>query len=73
MMSNNNNNDIRWKQRFYNYQKALTKLGHAVALLNGQNEWSSEVDELLEEGLIQRFEYTQELAWNVGILNVSVK
>lgn len=47
--------DIRWKQRFQNYQKALTQLRAAVAVRNP--------DILQKQGTIQCFEYTFELAW----------
>lgn len=57
--------DIRWQQRFSNYRKALAKLTQAVDLLSEQVERDESVDELLQEGLIQRFEYTHELAWKV--------
>ena len=57
--------DIRWQQRFSNYRKALAKLTQAVNLLSVQVERDESVDELLQEGLIQRFEYTHELAWKV--------
>ena len=53
--------DIRWKQRFDNYNKALTKLKEAVSIISRELHYGSEVDELLQEGLIQRFEYTHEL------------
>lgn len=48
--------DIRWKQRFDNYNKALTKLKEAVSIISRELHYGSEVDELLQEGLIQRFE-----------------
>lgn len=57
--------DIRWLQRFSNYRKALAKLRQAVELVPKQQELSEEIDELLKEGLIQRFEYTHELSWKV--------
>ncbi len=57
--------DIRWKQRFANYCKALNKLAQAVEILSAQNNVAEGVDDLLKEGLIQRFEYTHELAWKV--------
>ena len=57
--------NIRWQQRFSNYRKALIKLNQAVELLSTQIEREEMVDELLQEGLIQRFEYTHELAWKV--------
>lgn len=67
--------DIRWEQRFSNFNKALLKLEESVNYIN-HNFLDSEdevddkdlgyvVDELIKEGLIQRFEYTHELAWNV--------
>ena len=56
----NNNPDIRWKQRFENYLKALQTLIDAVEL--AQNR---ELSKLEQQGLIQGFEFTHELAWNV--------
>lgn len=61
--------DIRWEQRFSNFNKALLKLEESVNYIN-HNVLDEEnlgyiVDELIKEGLIQRFEYTHELAWNV--------
>jgi nucleotidyltransferase substrate binding protein (TIGR01987 family) len=50
--------DIRWEQRFSNYKKALAKLEQIAA-----HKLLSELSELETEGLIQRFEYTFELAW----------
>ena len=49
--------DIRWKQRFYNYQKALIQLTKFIE--------KGELSELEEQGIIKAFEYTYELAWNV--------
>jgi len=59
--------DTRWIQRFSNFKKALTKLTEAVKYIKDSEteESSSILDEILKEGLIQRFEYTHELAWNV--------
>lgn len=51
------NEDIRWRQRFSNFQKALLQLQEAVVLENP--------NKLEEQGLIQAFEFTYELAWNV--------
>lgn len=59
------NKDIRWIQRFTNYRKALTKLSQAVSIVTGQQNAQEDVDNLMKEGLIQRFEYTHELAWKV--------
>jgi len=47
--------DIRWKQRFSNYQKALSFLTKFIE--------HGELNEFEEQGLIQAFEYTYELAW----------
>jgi nucleotidyltransferase substrate binding protein (TIGR01987 family) len=52
--------DIRWKQRFANYQKALGQLNSAVTLSKQRP-----LSELEAQGLIQAFEFTHELAWNV--------
>ena len=49
--------DIRWKQRFKNYLKALGQLQKFIAKGN--------LNELEVQGLIQAFEFTHELAWNV--------
>lgn len=51
--------DVRWKQRFSNYDKALQQLTEAIES-NGANP----VD-IVKEGIIQRFEFTHELAWKV--------
>lgn len=52
--------DIRWKQRFSNYKKALQQLSKAVELSQQRP-----LSELEQQGLIQAFEYTHELSWNV--------
>jgi len=49
--------DVRWVQRFDNYQRALAQLTKFID--------KGELNELEEQGLIQAFEYTHELAWNV--------
>jgi len=63
--SDNKQQDIRWLQRFSNYRKALVKLGKAVEIVSSELEQDQDIDELLQEGLIQRYEYTHELAWNL--------
>lgn len=63
------NQDVRWQQRFSNYKKAVEKLSKAVEALKDsisqKNNNVKDIDLLQREGLIQRFEYTHELAWNV--------
>ena len=59
------NKDIRWMQRFDNYRKALRLLGQAVEIVSQRVNEDEAVEDLLKEGLIQRFEYTHELAWKV--------
>ena len=70
-----NEGDLRWEQRFDNYQKALKKLSEAIDYVKNDlkvNESDLEIgdsyevlEEIIKEGLIQRFEYTYELAWNM--------
>lgn len=55
-----NDQDIRWRQRFANYRKAVGQLREAVDL-HGQRPLSN----LEKQGLIQAFEFTHELAWNL--------
>ena len=52
--------DICWKQRFSNYEKAFQSLTEAVEL-SRQRELSA----LEQQGLIQSFKFTHELAWKV--------
>ena len=59
------NKDIRWMQRFDNYRKALRLLGQAVEIVSQRVNEDEAVEDLLKEGLIQRFEYTHGLAWKV--------
>lgn len=65
--------DIRWKQRFSNYEKALSQLQEGI-----ENNGADPIN-IIKEGIIQRFEFTHELAWKVlkdyllyeGIQNVT--
>ena len=52
--------DIRWKQRLHNFQQALLQLTSAVSLSK-----TRDLTDLEKQGLIQAFEFTHELAWNV--------
>ena len=54
---NPTDNDIRWQQRFANFRKALSQLRKFVD--------KGDLSELEEQGAIQAFEYTYELAWLV--------
>lgn len=51
--------DIRWKQRFDNYCKALQELRESLELAQ-----TRPLSKLEKQGVIQGFEYTHELAWN---------
>lgn len=48
--------DVRWIQRFANYEKALLQLRKFID--------KGDLTELEEQGLIKAFEYTYELAWS---------
>jgi len=50
------NQDIRWKQRFQNFEKALGHLAEALEI--------EQPDLLQKAGIIQFFEMSYELAWN---------
>ena len=54
------NEDIRWVQRLNHYRQALEQLTSAVQLSQ-----SRELSDLEKQGLIQAFEFSHELAWNV--------
>lgn len=55
-----NDQDVRWQQRFANYKKALLQLQNAVELSEQRA-----LSHLEKQGVIQAFEFTHELAWNV--------
>ena len=53
----NHSPDIRWQQRFENFDRALSLLKDALS------RGPSALNQLEKEGAVQRFEYTLELAW----------
>lgn len=50
--------DIRWKQRFSNYERALVQLNKAYVLMSQRP-----LSILEKQGVIHIFEFTHELAW----------
>lgn len=53
------NKDIRWVQRFNNFNKTLKGLQKAIEAYQKDTE-----DEIVKVGMIKFFEMTYELAWN---------
>src|SRR5438105_15715970 len=53
------NPDVRWRQRLQSFRKAFGQLSEAAATA-AQRDLSN----LEQQGLIQAFEFTHELAWN---------
>ena len=53
--------DIRWIQRYANFHKACKRLLEVTEA----DRYMDDLSELEIEGLVQRFEYTFELAWKV--------
>ena len=51
---------MRWHQRLQNYSRAQERLRAAVKISQ-----TRKLNDLEEQGLIQAFEFTHELAWNV--------
>ncbi len=52
--------NIRWIQRYNNYKKALKQLEEAVELTKERK-----LSNLEKQGLVQVYEFTQELSWKV--------
>ena len=52
--------DVRWRQRFQNFKAAFVQLKKGAALARQR-----QLSELEQQGLIQAFEFTHELAWKV--------
>jgi len=59
-MSSDQNPDIRWKQRLRNFSAAFEQFSRAIGTSKKRP-----LTELEKQGLIQAFEFTHELAWNV--------
>jgi nucleotidyltransferase substrate binding protein (TIGR01987 family) len=65
--------DIRWIQRYRHFTQAFEQLKNAAELAEQRD-----LSDLEEQGMIQAFEYTHELAWNTlkdflehqGLLNL---
>lgn len=53
------NEDTRWIQRFNNFDKAFLLLQEIIE----KNEDITVLESIVKEGIVQRFEYTFELAW----------
>lgn len=52
--------DIRWKQRFQNFDKAFRRLQQGIRIFEKDPD-----NILMQAGLIQMFEFTFELSWKV--------
>ncbi len=50
----------RWRQRLATFGKALVRMDEVVMLWHNRK-----LSDLERDGMIQRFEYTQELAWKL--------
>lgn len=59
-MTESSKDDVRWKQRLQSFSAALRQLAKAVALRR-----TRDLSELEQQGLIQAFEFTHEMAWKV--------
>lgn len=54
------NGSSRWLERLETYKKAMARLTETVLLYTHQS-----LSPLEKDGMVQRFEYTQELAWKL--------
>ena len=53
-------NDIRWHQRLQSYSKALKQLSYIISETKKRT-----LNDIEKQGLIQAFEFTHELSWNL--------
>jgi nucleotidyltransferase substrate binding protein (TIGR01987 family) len=53
------NDDVRWKQRFENFERAFSQFKQAI------DKQDEESVSLIKDGTIHRFKVTHELAWKV--------
>ncbi len=53
------NNEIRWQQRFQNFENAFNTLTRIISRYE-----STPDDEVVKMALVQAFEFSYELAWN---------
>ncbi|MCK4907575.1 MAG: nucleotidyltransferase substrate binding protein [Spirochaetes bacterium] len=52
--------DIRWVQRFNNFKRAFSLLRE---IIEENDDIICKLELIVKEGIVQRFEYTFELAW----------
>lgn len=69
--------DVRWLQRFSNFRKALKKLLENIQFIKDSYDhldlagWDNlsdiafKIEDIYKQGLIQSFEFTHELSWNL--------
>ena len=60
------NNIPRWEQKLQSYHKALNRVAEVVNVMDKR-----QLNDFEADGLIQRFEFTFELAWKLMICRVS--
>lgn len=53
------NNELRWKQRFQNFEKAYNTFYRTLTCFENEPD-----DDIVQMALVQTFEFTYELAWN---------
>jgi len=58
------NNDLRWKQRFQNFEKAINVFQNRIDD-SDENPENSDYYEALQMALVQSFEIVFELAWKL--------